>query len=198
MRTHVRLLTRVASALFIAIFALMHWLRPEVSPVKGDISRYQTDLYGGLMNVGFVMFGLALVGASLEVRTLRRPGAPLVFGAGMASLIVAASPVGLDTADAVQRIHRTAAFALVAAAIGGAAAATGAFQSGRAGRFFGPVALSVARLAAVSGSLLLLGIAARAPLGGVLGLLHRMTLTALAVWTIAVARSAAARPSSGA
>ena len=179
----------------------MHALRPEVSPIKGDVGRYQTDLHGGVMNAGFLMLGLALLGASLEIRKWRRPGAPLLFGGGMASLIVGAFPVRLDVSEAVYRIHHTAAFVLVAAAIGGAAVATGAFQPDRSLRFFGPVALAMARIAAVTGALLVLGLAAqRTPLSSVLGLLQRITLTAIAVWILAVtvSRSAAGRPSSAA
>jgi hypothetical protein len=183
----------VATTFFVAMFALMHVLRPEVSPLKGDVSRYQEDLYSGLMNAGFLALGLAILGAGVELRKCRRAGAPLLFGAGVASLLVAAFPPALGASAAVYRIHETAGFVMIAAAIGGAAVGTGAFQPERSMRFFGPLALAMSRIAAVTGSLLLLSIAApRTPLASMLGLLQRTTLTAIALWIIAVSRSSKA------
>lgn len=188
LRARARTLTTLATTAFVALTVLVHVLRPEVDVFEATLTRYRTDLYAGLMAVGFVLLGLALSASAYDIRTAKRPGAPLLFGAAAGSFVAAAVPIPVAS-DTAFLVHQTAAFVVIACAIGGAAAATGAFQPDPSARFFGPVAVAMARTAILTGALFLLGIAARrTPLNAVLGLLQRLTLAAVAIWMIAVSR----------
>lgn len=168
----------VGPAAFITAWALLGERAPDYSPAHDAISRLASDgaPTRAAMTAGLVVFGTGLPLSAIAFRAaLPGPAWVLATATGVATLGVAAFPLGSPTRDAVHGAFAGVAYATVAALPWAAAA-----PLARAGRRHWAILSRTA--AVVSGSCLLATIA-----GPVHGMFQRIGLTVADAWVMAMA-----------
>jgi Protein of unknown function (DUF998) len=107
--------------------ALLHVVRPELSPVSHRLSEYANGAYGSLMTASFLTLGTGMVALGLGLRVARTtsgwfhlvPVAVIAAGLGMVvSGLFPTDPAGVPTTS--ERVHSLASGAASLALIGAA------------------------------------------------------------------------------
>ena len=77
---------------FVAVVATLHVLRPDVDPVRDDLSRYAVGPHGWLMAIAFVAMGGAATATACSLRSGSPVGRRVLAVAGLGGALVAVFP----------------------------------------------------------------------------------------------------------
>lgn len=174
---------------FVGVIAILHVLRPDVSPMAAVTSEYAVGPYGFLMTSAYFMFAIALIALGVGLtRVLPRPaatpGIALLFVAAMGTTVAGLVPVDVGAPRPVTAqgwVHRIAAIAAFGSMTLGPLLLSRVFRREPGWRH-------VAWLARLTGALGLLGlIAMQAVLleRGLGGAAQRMVLLLIVTWILA-------------
>lgn len=179
-------------AYYVAVLALLHWLRPDVDPIARVTSEYAVGPYGYLMVSTFLVLSLALVALAMGLaRSLAAPArswpwVALLILAGLALAVAALFPVDVGAVRPITPsgwVHRIAAIVVFPSLSTGVLLLSAQFKAHRQWRdlaWFGT-------LVGLAGLMLFAGILLFFLERGLAGAAQRVFLALVIAWMVLVA-----------